>query len=385
VHSTSRCGIESLRNSLEKVPSGETSRSSGSEWNSTEHCLTDEQVLSFTSGMLAPPEISRIDTHLNACPLCAHLVIAAARLPEETASTASVINGRCWTFPQGARLGERFVIGRPLGRGGMGDVYESYDRLAKRAVALKTARAEHCDEPDENRRLQSEFELARRVRHPNVYHVYEAGIQCGAGQYREELGFLVMELIEGECLAQRLRRDVLTTTQACMLTRELLRGVAAIHEAGVLHRDIKSHNVMLRRGQLVCPVIIDFGLAVDARHGAHGPARNRDRFSPLSFEGSPAYMAPEQFRDGVTAPATDVFACGVVLFEALTGKLPFCSLRPDRRGLWRDPREKPLRATTLTPISAALDAFIARCLELDPERRYASAEMAAKALDLAIH
>jgi serine/threonine protein kinase len=381
VHSTLRYGIESLRNSLKKPPSSETSRSARSV---REECLTDEQVLSFTSGMLSQPEISRIDAHLNACPLCAHLVIAAAPLNEETASTPSLINGRCWTFPEGARLGERFIIRRPLGRGGMGDVYEAYDQLGQRAVALKTARAEHCDEPDENRRLQSEFELARRVRHPNVYRVYEAGVHCGAGRCREELGFLIMELIEGECLAQRLRRGALTTTQARIMTRELLRGVAAIHRAGVIHRDIKTRNIMLRRGEPVCPAIVDFGLAVDGRHRAHGLATHRDDFSPLSFEGSPAYMAPEQFCDGVSTPATDVFACGVVLFEALTGKLPFHSLRPDRRGLWRDPREKPLRAAMLTPISSVLDAFIARCLELDPERRYASADLAAHDLDLSI-
>jgi eukaryotic-like serine/threonine-protein kinase len=350
--------------------------------SSAVRCLTEEQVLQFVGGTLPMHEIHQLDAHLNGCPICSQLLVETLRLESASASSLPTLDGRCWTFHPGARVSDRFVILRPLGRGGMGDVYEARDLVHEQLVALKTTRAEHCDDRREYRRLRSEFRLARRIAHPNVCRVREMGIHREVGPRREEIAYFSMDLIVGQCLAEKIRGEALASDEARLVTRELFAGVSAIHDAGVVHRDIKSHNVMLRRGDGRALVIVDFGLAVEVGSHEHGTTPRNERSSVFSVEGSPAYMAPEQLRGDAVTPATDVFACGVVVFEALTGELPFRSLRANGRAPRRDANETPLRLAELMPsVSHRLDAFVARCLELDPASRYGSAGIAANELE----
>jgi len=334
-------------------------------------CLTDEQILGFVGAGLERHEIALVDEHLRQCPACEALTIEALLQCREGSCSSTVSSARSVAaFEPETLVGGRFQIRRYIGHGGMGDVYEAKDRKLSQTVALKMARATVCDDPDSMARLALEVRLARSVSHPNVCRVHDVGVHRDTRPADARTGFISMEYIAGESVAQRLSRGPLAPEAFDVLARELLLGLSAIHECGVLHRDIKSHNVMLRDTPGRPKVsIIDFGLAVRARHSA--PPAPHSRARRRGLEGSPAYMAPEQF-DSVISPASDLFAYGVVLFEALTGSLPFRQLGPERAAdARRDPREVPLRARSLAPhISAALDEFLARCLELEPERRY---------------
>jgi hypothetical protein len=349
-------------------------------------CLSDEQVLAFVEGRLGQHDLTRIDNHLSSCPACSALVMEAVHACGLDHDSPASLSSRYWTFEPGTCLAGRYVIRRCLGQGGMGEVYAAFDAALGQDVALKTARATECDDPGVHRRLSLEVKLARLVCHTNVCRVHDVGIHREAGPNSAEFGFISMELIEGESLAQRLRREPLTLDHFAVIGRELLMGVSAIHRAGVIHRDIKSHNVMLRHPAGAPIAIIDFGLAIEQCQGIEERSDRCGHAGRHSFDGSPAYMAPEQFRGARVTAATDVFAVGVVLFQALTCQLPFLAFQPDRRaGARRDPAEVPLRARSLAPhVPARMDAFIARCLELDPERRFSSAPSALEAFEFAL-
>lgn len=193
-----------------------------------------------------------------------------------------------------------------------------------------------------------------------------------------------MDLIRGESLARRLQSGPMGLTQVSAIGRQILEGVSAIHSAGVIHRDIKSHNIMVGEAN-GSVTIIDFGLAVDVAARSRVAASHGRRGSRLA-EGSRAYMAPEQFSRNAPAPALDVFAVGVVLFQALTGTLPFATYRsPPEAGARRDPLEPTLRVRSVAPdVPASVDDFLARCLCLEPDQRYQSAGSALAALERAL-
>ncbi len=347
-------------------------------------CLTEEQTLAFIEGRLSRPRIARIDAHLCACVLCNAVVLEALHLCEAAPCASSSLARRSLAFEVGTKVAGRYLIRRSLGQGGMGDVYEAFDLDRHRTVALKTVKATACDNPEATRRLLSELALARRIRHPNVCRVDDVGVHEDVRPRGAQLSFITMELIPGESLAWRLRLGALAPADVQVLGRELLLGVAAIHRAGVIHRDLKSANVMLRDDPHQLRVaIIDFSLAVSIDHGQSPltPAPS-EHPSSFSFEGSPRYMAPEQFRNVPVTPAADVFASGVVLFEALTGSLPFRSCRGNASdSVHRQPDEPPLRPSDVTSnVSASLDDFIARCLDPNPARRFPDAGAALDAL-----
>lgn len=352
-------------------------------------CLSEEQVLGFVEGGLRRTELERVDEHVAACAACNALVLEALNVCG--ARAAARHGGRCVAFEPGALVGQRYVVQRVVGLGGMGDVYEAFDTDVGRAVALKTVRAAACDDRVATRRLLRELELAQRVSHASVYQVYDTGVhEERRPRGREQLRFVTMELIPGEPLTACLQRGPLLVPELYRLGRELLAGLAAIHAADVVHRDIKSHNVMLRadpRPERV--VIIDFSLAVDrddarssrALEQSSRAGRAAEREYP--FEGSPPYMAPEQFRTSAVSPAADVFACGVVLFEALTGASPFASYHGKRRSQGpRRPDELPLSVSELMPlVPRPLEAFIARCLSADPSLRFTDGGDALRAFE----
>jgi predicted Ser/Thr protein kinase len=220
-----------------------------------------------------------------------------------------------------ANLPERFGryrIIRRLGAGGMGSVYLAEDTRLKRKVALKVAHVYGSDGRQALERFRREAEAAARLDHPCLCKVYDVGEIDGVHH-------LTMEYIEGTTLAEMTEgQRGLPQREAAVLVRKLALALQEAHAQGVVHRDLKPANVMIRRTGEPAPVIVDFGLA---RQVDPGGVRLTQAGQPI---GTPAYMSAEQVQGDLdaTGPACDVYALGVILYELLTGRLPFYGPNP---------------------------------------------------------
>jgi serine/threonine protein kinase len=268
-------------------------------------------------------------------------------------------------FLPGERIANRFRAVRLLGQGGTAHVYEADDLALGQRVALKVIRSERAA-----RRLRTEVLLARKVTHPNVCRIFDLFLHPSAAG---EIPVVAMELLAGETLKDRIRRGPLSPAEALPLVRQMAEALDAAHRVGIAHLDFKSGNVML----VSSPdgpraVVTDFGLARSTAE-TEGDA-------PRPMVGTPAYMAPEQVLGEETSPAADLYALGIVLYEMVTGTLPFqgdTSPEIARKRLGGPPPRPGLRVPGLPP---AWDAVILRCLERDPARRFATAGDVAAAL-----
>lgn len=263
-------------------------------------------------------------------------------------------------FVPGAMFGDRYRIVALLGKGGMGEVYRADDLKLGQPVALKLLSKALAGNEDRRQRLLGEVRVARQVAHPNVCRVYDVG-DLGGEQ------FLTMEYIQGEDLASLLNRiGRLPKDKGIEIARQLCAGVAAAHERGILHRDLKPANIMLdERGRVR---ITDFGLASLA--GATGNA----------FEGTPAYMAPEQLAGREVTIRSDIYALGLLLYEIFTGRQPFAATTV--AGLREQREQKSLTdpSQIVDDLDPAVERVILRCLENDPHDRPQSAMAVAVAL-----
>ena len=273
-------------------------------------------------------------------------------------------------------LAGRFSIVRFLARGGMGAVYEAEDLSLRTRVALKIIRSALLADSSALERFRREVLLARRVGHPNVCHVYEfydARTAEGVSVH-----FLTMELLEGQTLAQRLRaRGRMTTSEALPLVLQMCDGLEAAHAEGVVHRDFKSSNVLLvqRRGPIgdsaaTRAVITDFGIA---RPIETGPGAEPGLTGGAGMIGTPEYMAPEQVTGGAITPGTDIFALGVVMYEMVTGELPFTGDTPLAAAAKRIQETPRAPHTVLPGLDRRWSEIIVRCLAREPERRFRTA------------
>ena len=295
--------------------------------------------------------------------------LAPLRVPEQFLEFA----GERRTFFPGVRLAGRYEIIRFLARGGMGEVYEADDLERGERIAIKVLRAEMATE-QHVAWLRREVEAARRIQHPNVCRVFDL-VESG------QAAFLTMELLPGETLAAYLRREgSLTERQAMPWIRQMVAGLSAAHAAGVVHRDFKPGNVMLVPRPDGPPrlVIMDFGVARQT------PAeRNSTVFAATSMAGAgtPSYMAPEQIEGKRSAEPADIYALGVVMFEMLTGELPYPAdslLSMAVQKTREEPRSARLYAPSLRP---TWEKAIRRCLEAQPGKRFASVRDVLGALD----
>jgi eukaryotic-like serine/threonine-protein kinase len=340
-------------------------------------CLSEEEVLAFSEGSLMPIEIDSVHAHLDFCPTCLELVNAAVHHWDHP--PAGSAGDRTWmaTFGAGQTISGRYQIERFIGRGGMGEVYLAFDSVLRERVALKTLLSTISDNPHAVRRLLSEARLARRISHPNVCRVHDVGLHEEPGRVDERLHFLTMEYIDGKRLAQLLRPGTLDLHVAIEIARQILEGLRAAHNAGVLHRDLKSDNIMVSgQGADLRIAITDFGLsqALDDDASANGGSRER--------VGSVSYMAPEQILGLELGPATDLFAFGVVFFEMLCGKLPFSCEAATKQSALRRLAEQPLAPSQFrSEVGPALDRLVLRCLMERREDRFASAEETLLSLD----
>ncbi len=276
-----------------------------------------------------------------------------------------------WRAPglaEGEVLAGRFKIVRFIARGGMGEVYEAEDQTLRERVALKTIRPDVAGDERTMERFLREVHLARSVTHPNVSRTFDV-FHHGA------LAFLTMELLSGETLAERLSKaGRMTPEEALPLVEQMAAALTAAHDAGVVHRDFKSANVMLepdeRRPGGVRAVVTDFGLARRDRPGRGSAAPLTETEAVL---GTPDYMAPEQIEGRAITPATDVYALGVVIYEMVTGEQPFEGDTPLSVALKKLKEAAPSPRRLAPDLPPVWEKTILRCLERAPADRFSTA------------
>ena len=263
----------------------------------------------------------------------------------------------------GSTIAGRYSVGAILGRGGMGEVRAGRDLRLQRDVAIKVLSPEVAARADTRERFEAEARSAARLSHPNIVVVYDSGEHDG-------VPFLVMERLPGRTLADELAGGSIAAERARTLGVEVLAALGAAHAAGIVHRDVKPGNVLLTPEGTV--KVGDFGIAKSV-DGA-------DLTTTGMLLGTPAYLSPEQLAGEPATPASDIYAVGVMLYEALTGAKPYTGPTPLALARAVDAgRPTPLRS--LRPDTPAdLAVAIERAMEKEPARRFATAEEMAAAL-----
>jgi tetratricopeptide (TPR) repeat protein len=288
------------------------------------------------------------------------------RPPTEVVQSASDLH----SFFPGQVLAARYEIQQFLAVGGMGEVYSAHDLQLDQRIAIKVLAGELAT-ADQVSLLKREVQAARRIQHANVCRVFDL-VRTEVARGRSAV-FLTMELLEGETLSEKLRREgALTERQALPLIRQMVAALAAAHQAGVIHGDFKSANVMIvpREGGAPRAVVTDFGLARRLAPG-RGQTLLSASLSGLAGYGTPAYMSPEQIQGGKASKAADIYALGVVLYEMLTGELPYGEDSPLAMAVKKS-REPPVAPESLSPaLRRTWSAAILKCMAADPGRRFA--------------
>ncbi len=255
-------------------------------------------------------------------------------------------------------LRDRYRLDALIASGGMGDVWRGTDLAIDRRVAIKLLRSEHADDEDGLARFRAEAHHAGSLSHPNIAQVFDYG-EARA----EEPGYLVMELVEGLSLTRILEDGPLPPGDVMDVVAQAARGLAAAHRAGLVHRDIKPGNLLVRLDGLV--KITDFGIATQ---GGKTPL-TQPVTQPGMLIGTPAYLAPERISGVPATPAIDLYALGVVAHQCLTGRVPFAG-EPLAVALAHLDRGIPPLPPSVPPAVAALVADLTR---QDPAGRPGSA------------
>ena len=276
---------------------------------------------------------------------------------------------------EGEHLAEKYLLGKRLGSGGMGEVYRAQNTLIGRSVAIKVLRREHAENTEVVARFLREARAANIVRHPNVVDVLDIG--------QDAMGtpFIVQELLEGEDLSEHVAGSGgrLPVDEVIRLLTPVVEAVALGHAKGVIHRDLKPDNVFLaRQAGKIIPKLLDFGISQIAL------AAGELRLTAATFSmGTPAYMSPEHIRGTHLDAGTDVWAIGVMLHELVAGRLPFRGETQASLFVFVCTEDAiPLReAAPHAPAEFA--SVVARCLRRDRAERYANAgELASDLLAL---
>jgi eukaryotic-like serine/threonine-protein kinase len=261
-------------------------------------------------------------------------------------------------------VGGRYRLGERLGHGGMGEVFAAHDLRLDREVALKLLREDLAEQDGMRERVVAEARLAARLTHPHVVGVLDTGEQDGRP-------FVVMERLSGRTLRDELADGRMPAERVRDVGLQVLRALAAAHELGIVHRDVKPGNVL--DAGVGTWKVADFGIAkwVHADETLTGTGE---------LLGSPSYLAPERIEGHQAGPASDLYAVGVLLYEALCGRKPFEGDDPFalataiRDGVFEPP------GSVLPDADPGIVAVIETAMRLDPAERYESAEAMAAAL-----
>jgi tetratricopeptide (TPR) repeat protein len=286
-------------------------------------------------------------------------------------------------FEPGETVLGRFHIVRLIGRGGMGEVYEAEDLQLGR-VALKTMRREIALSDSAFARFRHEVLLARKITGPEVCRIHELFL-LPATDGHEATVFLTMEYLDGMTLGERLKDGPMPWKEALPVARGLCEGLRLIHAEGIIHRDLKTGNIMLcDQGRRRRTVLMDFGVAQNFEADGDGASRGSALGDGLGrgagmIVGTPEYMAPEQFDGGAVSPATDIYALGIVLYEMVTGVHPYAAATPIATAI-RRARQPALPSRVGAKVPPQWDRVIACCLEYEPAKRFQTAEEVSQAL-----
>jgi len=271
---------------------------------------------------------------------------------------------------RGQLCADRYEILGTLGKGGMGIVYRARDRQLDEVVALKLLRAEAlANEPTLLERFKQEIKLARRITHRNVLRTHDFGEAGG-------VPFISMEYLEGVTLKELVRnRGALPLGVGLSFAKQMCHGLEAAHARGVVHRDIKPQNMLIipESGELK---IMDFGIARPPQVGGQDPGLT----TAGTVMGTPDYMSPEQGQGRPADFRADIYSLGIVLFEALTGQLPFRGETVPQVVIAHIQQPPPRPRSVNPKLPAGLEAAILRCLEKDPDRRWQSVSELAETL-----
>jgi tetratricopeptide (TPR) repeat protein len=263
-------------------------------------------------------------------------------------------------------FGPRYRIDRMLGQGGMGAVYKAWDKELERPIALKLIRPGLALDPAVEQRFKQELLLASKISHKNILRIHDLGEAAG-------VKFISMAFVEGQDLHQLLTTEgKLTVERALKIARQLCAALDAAHSEGVVHRDFKPQNILLDKQENV--YVSDFGLAKSLEHDT-GMTKSGE------FLGTPRYMAPEQVQGGKIDHRADLYALGLILYEMVTGDVPFHA-DTTLQLMYKRVHEVPKSPKTLNPdLPDWLVRVIMKCLERDPGLRYQTASEVLHDLD----
>ena len=351
-------------------------------------CPSSETIDLYLKGDLSDPQMITIEQHLCHCNNCVERLQKSQiqEIPERfqnkykltsecisSDDSAEIFLDRLksitpWKIPKSI---EKFQIIRLISQGGNGEVYECVDHHLDRHVALKTIRPQMLS-LQMMERFQNEAKIQARLSHENIVQVMDYGVSSN------EMPYLVMELVEGGTLRDRIRKGKLAEREAAWIIEKCASAVAYAHNQGVLHRDLKPSNILIARARneinnrhdrnsefQFTPKITDFGLAKVFADSNHITASG-------ILVGTPIYMAPEQAKGGMRnlRVESDIYALGVILYECLTGKPPFESDQVST--ILRMIQEfQPVSPRSIVPeLSRDMETICLKCLEKEPSRRY---------------
>jgi serine/threonine protein kinase len=260
-------------------------------------------------------------------------------------------------------LGNRYELGATIGRGGMGTVYDATDRRLDRSVAVKILRPDLAEQLKARRRFETEARAAARLVHPNVVTVFDSGEDDG-------VPFLVMERLPGRTLADELSAGAVPVLRVRALGLEMLTAIAAAHEAGIVHRDIKPGNVLLTSDGHA--KVSDFGIAKTVD--------DSDQTQTADLVATVGYLAPERLSGAPASPRSDLYSVGVVLYEALTGARVFSGASPAAVMLSVERGDFRPLSRVRPGVPPDLAAVVERAMARDPDHRYGSAREMTDAL-----
>lgn len=263
----------------------------------------------------------------------------------------------------GTKLGH-YVIRRPLGIGGMGEVYEAEDTRLHRAIALKVVRRDVATDPVRRARLEREASAVAMLNHPNIVTVHSL-------EEHESTLFITMELVEGSTLTEVIPSEGFGLDRLLTISIELTDALHAAHSRGVVHRDLKPSNVMITGGGAV--KVLDFGLSQVTANEGGGRFSTETLTADHRLIGTVPYMSPEQIEGRPADKRSDIFSLGVILFEMATGTRPFTGAAPlaTLTSILRD--DAPFAGEVNPVVPDEISRIIDRCLVKDPDRRVQSA------------